>query len=156
VRRQLAGALRGRVRGNGLAHRVVLGEGDLLIVAVHRRGGAVDERVDGELLGHLQHRLGVADIGLFVRHRRLDRWAHAGPGREVHDGVHAPGVQDGVRIADVGLDKRESLPRKVFDPLLLHGAQVEGIEVVDGRDAVAVVKEAAAEVPSAEADVDGI
>jgi len=106
------------------------------------------------LLRHLQHRLGAAHVGLLVGHRRLDGGAHARPGRQVDNRVHTPGVegvQDGVGVADVCLDERKPLPRKVLDSLFLHRARVERIEVIDGRDAVAVIQEAAAEVPADEA-----
>ena len=79
VRQQLAGPLRRRVGGDGPADRIVLGEGDLVVVAVDGRGGAVDERVDVQLLGDLEHRLRAANVGLLVGHRRLDRRAHPGP-----------------------------------------------------------------------------
>jgi hypothetical protein len=141
VGQQLAGAFRGRIRRDRFTHRVGLREGHLVIVAVDGRGGAVDERVDAQLLRHLEHRLGAAHVGLLIPHRGLDRRAHAGPGRKVDNRVHTPGVQgvqEGVGVADVRFDEREPLSRKVLDALLLHCARVEGIEVVDGRDAVAV------------------
>ena len=56
------------------------------------------------------------------------------------------GVQEGVGVANVRLDEREPLAGKVFNPLLLDGTGIKRIEVVDGRDAVAVIQEAAAEV----------
>ncbi len=154
VGQQLAGPLRGGVRRDGLAHGVALGERHRVVVAVDGRGGAVDERVDAKLLGDLQHGLRAADVRLFVGHGGLNRGAHPGPGRQVYDRVHVAGVegvQDGIGVADVRLDEREPLAGKVLDPLLFHGARVEGIEVVDGRDAVAVVQETAAEVPANEA-----
>ncbi len=158
VRQQLAGAFRGGVRRDRLAHRVGLGKGDLVVVAVDGRGGAVDERVDAQLLRHLEHRLRAAHIGLLVGHRRLDGGPYARPGREMDNRIHAPGVegvQDGIGVADFRLDEREPLAGEVLNALLLHGARVEGIEVVDGRDAVAVVEEAATEVPADEAGTAG-
>ena len=153
VRQQLAGAFRGGVRRDRLAHRIVFREGHRVFVAVDGGGGAVDERVDVVLLRHLEHRLRAAHVGLLIRHWRLDRRPHAGPGREVDNRVHAPrvqGMQDGVGVANVRFDEREPLPREVLDALLLHGAGVEGIEVVDGGNTVAVVQEAAAEVSADE------
>ena len=143
MRQQLPGALRSRVGRNGLPHRVVLGEGHLVVVAVDGRGRAVDEGVDVELLRNLQHRLGPAHVRLLVGHRRLDRRADARPRREVHDRVHVPsvqGLQDRVRVADVRLDERERLSGEIINPLLLDRAGIEGIEVVYGRDTVAVVQ----------------
>ncbi len=154
VRQQLAGAFRGGVRRDRFTHRAPLREGHRVVGAVDRGGRAVDERADAQLLRHLQHRLRAADVRLLVRPRGLDGGAHPGPGRKVDDRVHAAGVQgmqDGIGVADVRLDEREALAGKVLDPLLLDGAGIKRIEVVDGRDAVAVVEETATEVPADEA-----
>ncbi len=158
VGEQLAGAFRGGVWRDRLPHRIALGERDLVVVAVDGRGGPIDKRIDVQLLSHLEHRLGAAHVRLLVGPRGLDGGPDAGPSREVDNCVHAPGVQgmqDGIGVADVRLDEREALPREVLDPLLLHGARVEGIEVVDGGNTVAVVQEAATEVPANEAGPTG-
>ncbi len=164
VRQQLAGAFRGGVRRDRFTHRVGLRKRHRVVGAVDRGGGAVDERVHTELLGHLQHRLRAAHVRLLVGHRGLDGGAHPSPGREVHDRVHVPGMQglqEGIRVADVRLDEREPLAGKVLDPLLLDGAGIKRIEVVDGRDAVAVIQEMAAEMcadeagPAGDADMHG-
>ncbi len=135
-----------------------------MVVAVDRRGRAVDEGIDVQLLGHRQHRLGTADVGLFVGPRCFDRWAHPRFRSKVDDGVHVPDVQrvpDRVGVADVGLDQGKGMGGTVLDPFLFHGAGVEGIKVVDGRDAVIVVQKAAAQVtadeasPAGDADVHG-
>ena len=50
--------------------------------------------------------------------------AHPGPRRQVHDRVDVPSVQDlqdRVRVADVRLDERKGVGRKVLDALLLDG-----------------------------------
>lgn len=141
MRQQLAGAFRGCARRNGLTHRVVLRERHLVVVAVDRRGGAVDECVDVQLLRYLQHGLRAADVGLLVRHRRLDRGPNAGPSSQVHNGIHISGVQglqDSVCITDVRLDEREHLGGKVLDALLFDRPGIEGVKVVDCRDATAV------------------
>ena len=154
VRQQLAGALRRGVGRDRFFHPVVLREGHLVVVAVDRRGRAIDERVDVVLLGHLQHRLRAAHVRPLIGHGGFDRGAYAGLRGEVDDRIHVPGVQgvqDRVGIADVRLDQGKRVGREVLDSLLFHGAGVEGIEVVDGRDAVTVAKEAAAEVPADEA-----
>jgi len=60
-------------------------------------------------------------------------------------------MPDRVGVADVRLDQGKGMGGTVLNPFFFHGAGVEGIEVVDGRDAVTVAKEAAAEVPADEA-----
>ncbi len=158
VRQQLAGAFRGGVRRDRCVHRVGLRKRNRVVGAVDGGGRAVDERADAQLLRHLQHRLGAAHVRLLVGPRGLDGGAHARPGRQVHDRIHAPGmegVQEGVGVANVRLDEREALPGKVLDPLFFHGTRVEGVEVVDGGDVVAAIQETAAEVPTDEAGTAG-
>jgi len=67
------------------------------------------------------------------------------------DIVGKQGLTDRPRVADIRFDKCESLSGKVPDALLFDGTGIEGIEVVDGRDVVAVRKEAATEVCADEA-----
>ncbi len=158
VGQQLAGPLRRRVGRDRVLHPVVFREGYFVVVAVDRRGGTVDECVDVVLLRDLQHRLGAAHVRLLVGHRRLDGRAHAGLCGQVHNGVHVPGVQgveDCVGVADVRLDQGKGVGREVLDPFLLDGTGVEGIKVVDGRDAMAVVQKVSAEVSPDEAGSTG-
>ena len=134
-------------------HSVSLCEGDLLVVAVDRRGGAVDERVDVVLLSDLQHRLRAAHVRPLVGHGRLNRRSHPGLRGEVNNRVYLPsvqGVQDRVGVADVRLDQGKRVGWEVFNSLLLDRPGIEGVEVVDSRDTVSVVQEAAAQVPADE------
>ena len=154
VGQQLPGSLRSRVGGNGILNPVALRERDFVVVAVDRRGGPVDKGINVVLLSDLQHRLGAAHVRLLVGDGRLDGGPHAGLRGKVDDRVHVPrvqGVEDRVGVADVRLDQGKGVGWEVFDAFLLDRAGVEGIEVVDGRDAVAVRKEAAAEVSADEA-----
>jgi hypothetical protein len=65
------------------------------------------------------------------------------------------GLQERIGVADVRLDQGKRMRRQILDTLLLDGTGIEGIEVVDGRNPVAVVQEATAEVAADEASAAG-
>ena len=145
VRQQLAGALRGGVGGDGMLHPILFGKRHRFVVAVDR-GGPVDERVDVEPLGDLQHRLRAAHVHALVGARRFDGGTHPGLGRrmdECIDLLRKQGLANRARVADVRFDECKSLSGKVLDAFLLDAAGGDGIEVVDGNDAGTVRKEAA-------------
>jgi hypothetical protein len=76
----------------------------------------------------------------------------------VHDSIHISGVQglqDSVCIADVRLDEREYLGGKVFDTLFFDRSGIERIEVINGRDSVAITQESTAEVTADETGATG-
>jgi len=131
---QLAGLLGGRIGRDGQVHAVVLGERDLLVVAVHAGAGGQDEAVDAAPGGCLQEHGRPVDIHVRIEQRFCDGRPHARLGCQVHhrvqpprhDPVHGPGV------ADVRLDQAEpgmgDTGRQVRP---LDRRVVEGIEVVD-------------------------
>ena len=138
---------------------VVLREGHLFVIAVDRRGGAKDERLDLHLPGKLQHRLRAGDVEVGAADRVVDGGAHAGLGREVNDGVDRLAVEDAAQkggVVDVLLVEVEvRAAAEVGDALFFDGAVVVGVEVVDGGDDVALVQKAAAEVAADEAGAAG-
>ena len=142
-----------------MVHRVLLGKRHQVIVAVDGRRGAKQERPDVHLPGKLQHRLRPGDIEMRTPYRILDRGPHARLGGQVHDRVNRlPGqhAAQEARVVDVLLVEMKILPRaQVSDALLFDGAVVVGIEVVDGRHRVAIVQQAAAEMPANEAGGSG-
>jgi hypothetical protein len=65
------------------------------------------------------------------------------------------GLENGFCVADVGLDEREHLRRKIFDPLLFDSAGIKGLEAINRGDAMTVTQEATAEMATDEASPAG-
>ena len=102
------GALGGRVGRDRPLDGVLLGEGELGVDAVDRGGGGEDEPRPAVRDGRLQQVERPDAVDLLVEDRLGQRRPHAGPGREVHDGVEAllrEEPEDERPVADVALDQ---------------------------------------------------
>src|SRR5882762_2857372 len=135
VRHQLPGALAGGVGRNRPDGRRVLGEGGGRGVAVYRRRRAEHDPPEAGAARRLEHAHRSGHVGVAVGSGVLERRAHPRAGREVQHDRYA---LERERIADdIGLHEAEALgPAQPVEVPLLHGAGVEGIEVVDAHDLV--------------------
>ena len=100
-------------------------------------------RRHARLPGRLEHRGRTGDVGPGVADRVGQRRAHSGLGRQVHDdGIGSEQRPQGRDIQHVLLPKGKPAHRTHLGQIaLLHGPGVEGIEVVDPDDLIALGRE---------------
>jgi len=140
VAKAFAGQLGGGVGGYGLEVFGVFFPGDFGVDAVDGGGGGEDELFDVAGFGELQEVEGAFDIGVVVADGVSNGGADSGFGRNVDDGVDGAGyVVCGVKVADVGLEPGEvGMVDDFGDVLAFDGRVVEGVQVINNGDLVAV------------------
>ena len=155
VRHQLVRLLGRGVERERMIHVLVHAERHLRVRAVHRARRCEHQVLDAVVTAALQHVQRARQVAVGVGVRVLDRVAHAGLRREVHDAADRGACEQRFHrraVGEVDAREAESLARReAREARLLERRVVVRVQVVEADDLVAAREQPLADVVADEA-----